>query len=168
MQYHSVWRTRPAECCFHICQVYNLYCEVFHYIHLDSEMYMSLFLQDSYLAKVEHLAKIREKQEEDKASVKLHSFKCVFGSCWKTFVVDLHNFFLFFSNFLLLFFVCWWKFSRDKENTGALSSGNVETLKYLESSHPVKVCLSNHSCRLNALWCYADPWLNSVISFMFA
>ncbi|XP_057540553.1 snRNA-activating protein complex subunit isoform X1 [Amaranthus tricolor] len=60
-------------------------------------------IDDSYLAKVEHLAKIREKQEEDKASVKLHSF------------------------------------NRDKENTGALSSGNVETLKYLESSHPVKL-----------------------------
>ncbi|KMT14965.1 hypothetical protein BVRB_3g064730 isoform A [Beta vulgaris subsp. vulgaris] len=31
-------------------------------------------VDDSYLAKVEHLAKIRQKQEEDKASVKLHSF----------------------------------------------------------------------------------------------
>lgn len=29
---------------------------------------------------MEHLAKIREKQEEDKASVKLHSLRCVFGS----------------------------------------------------------------------------------------
>lgn len=65
--------TRSAECSFHICQ-------------------------DSYLAKVEHLGKIRQKQEEDKAFVKLHSF------------------------------------NREKDNTAALSSGNVETLKYLESS----------------------------------
>ncbi|KNA06379.1 hypothetical protein SOVF_181460 isoform A [Spinacia oleracea] len=69
----SVSVTRRAECSFHICQ-------------------------DSYLAKVEHLAKIRQKQEEDKASVKLHSF------------------------------------NREKDNSAALSSANIETLKYLESS----------------------------------
>uniref|UniRef100_A0A803L1G7 snRNA-activating protein complex subunit n=1 Tax=Chenopodium quinoa TaxID=63459 RepID=A0A803L1G7_CHEQI len=53
---------------------------------------------DLYLEKVEHLAKIRQKQEEEKASVKLHSLNC------------------------------------EKDNTTALSSGNIETLKYLDSS----------------------------------
>ncbi|XP_021723001.1 snRNA-activating protein complex subunit [Chenopodium quinoa] len=59
---------------------------------------------DSYLEKVEYLAKIRQKQEEEKASVKLHSFNC------------------------------------EKDNTTALSSGNIETLKHLDSSGcPAKV-----------------------------
>ncbi|KAL2895646.1 snRNA-activating protein complex subunit [Bienertia sinuspersici] len=96
--------TRPAECSFNICQVDDLYCEVCYCIHLDSQICTFLHFQDSYLVKVEHLAKIREKQEEDKASVRLHSF------------------------------------NHEKDSTAALSSGNIETLRYLESfSCPVKM-----------------------------
>lgn len=34
-------------------------------------------VQDSYTAKVEELVKIKQKQDEDKAAAKLHSFKFV-------------------------------------------------------------------------------------------
>lgn len=40
-----------------------------------------MIVQDAYIAKVEELAKLKQKQDEDKAAVRLHCFRSVITIC---------------------------------------------------------------------------------------
>lgn len=44
---------------------------------ISNNIILSMSVQIKYIEKVEELAKIKKKQDEDKAAVRLHSFKLV-------------------------------------------------------------------------------------------
>lgn len=47
------------------------------YLHYHVHNLIAATFQETYIAKVEHVKRIKEKQDEDKAAVTLHSFKLV-------------------------------------------------------------------------------------------